>query len=274
MLLDVVVARQPGEVRPVAHLPFHVGHAGGAFAMPEGPGEIVGVQGRDVADGAVMDAADGFAHRRVVAPAKACPHRQPGFARRDGQGGDTPDSGSIDGHRLFAEDVLAGADGRLQVHGAEMRRRAQEHDIDAAADHLSIGVEADELPGGRHVDLVGEVGPGSQLFQAAGDAILEGVADGPELAVAVGQHRLGGRPGAAPAGADQADLERLVIAVGVRERRHMGQGCRCRDGRGGFQKGATIGRRGGTHVMSPAKRMSETGESFLCSLPTTYGREK
>ena len=35
VLLDVEVARQPGEVVPVAHLPFHVGPVGLAWLNPD-----------------------------------------------------------------------------------------------------------------------------------------------------------------------------------------------------------------------------------------------
>ena len=37
--------------------------------------------------------------------------------------------------------------------GPEARRRGQDHQVDARVDHLLVGVEADELPVLRHVDL-------------------------------------------------------------------------------------------------------------------------
>ena len=42
-------------------------------------------------------------------------------------------AGRIDGHRLLAEDVLAGLDRRLEMHRAEMRRRGKNDNIDPGA---------------------------------------------------------------------------------------------------------------------------------------------
>ena len=50
----------------------------------------------------------------------------------------------IDGHRLLAEDVLAGVDGGLQVQRAEVGRRAEQHDFRVAVHHPLVAVEAGE----------------------------------------------------------------------------------------------------------------------------------
>src|SRR5262249_3413091 len=71
VLLDVKIARKPGEVEPVAHLPFHIAPALLASAMPERAGVVIALHGNDVADGAVVDAGEGFAHGRVITPAQA-----------------------------------------------------------------------------------------------------------------------------------------------------------------------------------------------------------
>src|SRR5205807_7038766 len=70
VLLDDVVAGQPGEVQPVTQLPLHVGPPGLAVLMPQLAGVIDTVQGDDIADGAVVDALDGLALGVLVAVAQ------------------------------------------------------------------------------------------------------------------------------------------------------------------------------------------------------------
>src|SRR5262245_32568026 len=70
MLLDVMVAGQPSEIQPVAHLVFHLGPFGLAAAVPERAREIVFLDGADFADGAVEDALHRFADAIIVTPAE------------------------------------------------------------------------------------------------------------------------------------------------------------------------------------------------------------
>src|SRR6266478_1212346 len=59
VLLDDVVAGEPGKVEPVADLPFDIGHVA-TFAMPEAALVPVASCGGDGADGAVLDALHRF----------------------------------------------------------------------------------------------------------------------------------------------------------------------------------------------------------------------
>src|SRR5262245_28070518 len=123
MLLDDEIAREPGEVKPVAHLPLHVAPAALALAVPQGAGVVRGLDGDDIADGAVVDTVHDLAHRGMVAPAEAGNHGQAislGFPTR---GLNAADTGTIHGHRLLGEDVLARPHRRFQVSRPEMRRR-------------------------------------------------------------------------------------------------------------------------------------------------------
>src|SRR5262249_39045307 len=61
VLLDVEVARQPGEVVPVAHLVEHLGPAGLLRLRPSAAPIIVGEERQDFADCTVVDAPDGLA---------------------------------------------------------------------------------------------------------------------------------------------------------------------------------------------------------------------
>src|SRR5262249_384045 len=71
VLLDVEVARQPGEVVPVAHLPVHVGPAFPARLHPDAAAQVVALNRQDVAELAVPDAFDRVAEALVVAQAQA-----------------------------------------------------------------------------------------------------------------------------------------------------------------------------------------------------------
>src|SRR5262249_48864228 len=125
VLLDVEVAGQPGEVVPVAHLPFHVGPVLLAREHPDTAAQIVGLKATDVADGAVVDAANHLAVVRRIAQAQAGDDGQIAFAGFGAGGEHAPHAGGIDGDRLFGKDVAVRLDGGAQMRRPEMRRRAQ-----------------------------------------------------------------------------------------------------------------------------------------------------
>ena len=50
----------------------------------------------------------------------------------------------IDGDRLLGEDVLARLDRRLKMQRPEVRRRAEQDDVDTAVQKLLVGVEPHE----------------------------------------------------------------------------------------------------------------------------------
>ena len=65
------------------------------------------------------------------------------------------DAGGVDGERLLHEHVAALRHGVFHVDRPEGRGRGQQHDAAGAdaVDGLLVGVEAEELAVGRHVDL-------------------------------------------------------------------------------------------------------------------------
>ena len=185
MLLDVEVAREPGEVVPVAQLPLHVGPAGLPRLDPDPAAVIVGLECPDLSGFAVVNAPDRLLEAVGVTKAEAGNNGQVLFLRELAGLEHGPDAGRVDGDRLFGENVFSGVDGGAQMAGPEVGRLAQEHDIDAALEYLPVGAEADELPLFWNIDLGGCLAF-LQLFEAQAQAVLEGVAHGHELAIGVG----------------------------------------------------------------------------------------
>ena len=107
----------------------------------------------DVADRAVLQPLDRFEVARVVAALQADADHEVLLLGLFVGGQDAADAGRVDGDRLLHEDVLAGFDGGFEVDRAEAGRRGEDHQVGAAVDRLLVGVEADELPLGGHVDL-------------------------------------------------------------------------------------------------------------------------
>ena len=121
------------------------------------------------------------------------------------------DARRVDRERLLHEDVDALADGVLEMRRAEGGLRGQEHDVAGpeAVDRLAVGVEPDEAPLGRHVDLVLER---FEVLEARLDAVLEQVGHGVELdRAAGGREGVGQRARAPRAGADNGQLDRVVF---------------------------------------------------------------
>src|SRR6185312_9260754 len=179
-------------------------------AVPERAGEVSDVHGDHIADHAVVDALHRLALAEVVAVAEAGTNAEVPFLGEAGGGDNRTGSRGIDGDRLLAEDVFAGLDGGPEVNRPEAGRRAQQHDIDAAAEQLLVAVEAVEAAFRRHIDLGCDVLDVLQFGKASFEAIHEGVAHGDEFDVGVGAEGLLGGAGAAAAAADQADAEQVA----------------------------------------------------------------
>ncbi len=160
------------------------------------------------ADRAVHDPLHRLADGVVVTPAEAGDQAQSPLGRLLAAGQDRADAGGVDGHGLFAEDVLAGLHSGLEVLRAEVRRRGEDHHVHVALEHLLVGVEPGELPLLGHVDAVAE-GP-LQRAVAPGHALGEEVGHRHELGVRVGGHGVAGGPRPAPAAANQADPQHVA----------------------------------------------------------------
>ncbi len=90
----------------------------------------------------------------------------------------------------------------------EVRRAGDHHHVDAALDHLLVGVETDERVRVVHHELVGvhllQLRPGSL------DPLGEDVGHGHQAHVLAGVHGVGGRSAAPAAAADQPDLDHVA----------------------------------------------------------------
>src|SRR5262249_55353599 len=243
VLLDVEVARQPGEVVPVAHLPDHVAPVALTRLDPDRPTVVGRLQDEDLADGAVTDPPDGLAEAFIIAHAQAGDDRQALRLRPLAGGQDGADAGRVDGDGLLGEDVLAGLDRGREVDRPEVRRGAEEDDVDAAGDDLPVGVEADEAAPRRHVDPGRDRLVPREGVEALPEAVHERVAHGDELDGRVGPECLRGGPGAPAAAADESDPQH--VAAGGKGVGDGPQACR---GRGGPEE--LPSRDGRTHVRS------------------------
>ena len=134
--------------------------------------------------------------------------------------------------------MLAGGDGGFQMGRPEVRRRGENHDVDAAVDQFLIGIEAAEmmifgdgdLVAGFLLQLLGE------LVQAVFDFVFERIGHRHQLDVLIGVQGIVRRPGAAAAAADEAQLQRIVARRVNRSGKCQAAG-QCAGGdRGGFQK--------------------------------------
>ncbi len=227
VLLGVEVARKPGEIEPVAQLPFHVAPGRLANFMPQSVGVVSGLNGNNVANGTVVNALKRLPFTFVITVAETGDDAEPlplglGAGRHH-----AAHPGSVDGDRLFSEYMLACPHRGLDVHGPKMRRRTQQYGVHPTINHLLIGVEADELLVAWHRDLFGEPSLALQLPQARLEPIAERVTHGHQADVGIRLEGIGGCPGAAPPAANQADAQR--VRAGRVDKRHLCQCRRCRD---------------------------------------------
>src|ERR1019366_666921 len=117
VLFTDVIAGEPGEVKPIADLPFDIGHVGGAGGVPETALIPVAAGGGDGADVAAVDVLHRFDVAGLITALGAGHHGQVvavGFLERSQH---HADAGAIDADRFLGEQILAGGD-----HGANVVR--------------------------------------------------------------------------------------------------------------------------------------------------------
>ena len=156
----------------------------------------------------------------VVAPAEARDQREVLRLRQLLRGDDLAHPRRVRRARLLAEDVLVGVDRRRQVLRPEARRGRQQHHVDAAVDHLVVGIEAEE--GVVDLHAAPEFRAAPQAGRGALDDRFVDVGDGRQLVVRVRAQRLPGRAAAAPAGAHQTNLDGVRDRLGGDDARKAG----------------------------------------------------
>ena len=147
VLLDDVVAAEPVEVVPVAHLVFHFGLLRLARLATHRPRAVpVDARADDVADRAVVELLDGFDVPRVVVPLQADADHQVLLLGFFVGGQDAAHAGASTATGFSMKMCLPAFTAASKCMRAEAGRRGEDHEVDAAVDHLLVGVEADELP--------------------------------------------------------------------------------------------------------------------------------
>src|SRR3569623_1326233 len=94
---------------------------------------------------------------------------------------------------------------------SKMGRGGQQHHVDAAVDHLPIGVEADKAAFCCHVDACGSFGIGRlEQSYASFDLVRKDVAQRNKPCVRIGLEGLNRGAASAAAAAAEPDLQRIV----------------------------------------------------------------
>ena len=211
---------------------------------------VARINREDVANLASVNALIGFLVCLRPAPHKAIHEREIFLLRLLHTLDHRAHAGRIHRHRLLAKDVLARIHRRLDVQRTEARRRREKHHIHAAVDHFLIRVEAVEFPLLGHVKLVRLLLElRLQHLQRRVNLVAENIAHRPQLHVAVRLERLRCRARAAPAAADEADLDLILREVGSAHVFRNDDRRRDRESAGGFQKITTGGVRWRIHGM-------------------------
>ncbi len=179
VLFDDVITAEPGEVVPVAELPFDIGPAGFTVDDPDFATVPVGAGFDDIADGAVLEAFDGFEVTGLVS-ALGTGGDAEAFLFGEFTGFDHEACAlGVDGGGFFDEDVLACLDGGHELGGAEVGRGGEDDVIDVGeGEELVGGIPAGEAVVFAYDDGVGEV---FEVFAAGGEAVGEEVGEGDDL---------------------------------------------------------------------------------------------
>src|SRR5438445_6790642 len=151
VLLDDVIATNPSEVVPIAHLIFHLGELApvmlvqlGAALKPRCLAVPIGAHGNNVPDSTVMQSLDGLEISFVIMSLQPNHNFQILLLRFFCGGKKSPDAGSVGRHRLFRKNIFPLPNGLFKLHGTESRRRRQNHYI-GQRDGLFISLKPDEL---------------------------------------------------------------------------------------------------------------------------------
>src|SRR5665213_1980939 len=242
MLLDDVIAAQPHEVIPVAHLVFHFGLVRLARANPHAGVVPIDAEKAKVAKLPILNPLDGFDVVGLMMALKSDADLEVLFLGFLDGGQEFANALGIGRHRLFRKDVLALLDGVLEMNRPKSRRRRDDDQVGAGVDRLLIGVEADKLMIVLDIDLVAVLA--LERVVRTLEAIFKRVGHRDQFDRPLrGAQRLPGGAASATAAADERDLDRLIAGGMSRPRdKAIGGGYRGGGGRRGLYKIATGGR--------------------------------
>lgn len=199
-----VVAREPGEVIPIAQLIFHLAPLGLAVDQSVGPAQVITLNRHNLANLTPVHPLDRLAPPQMIAIGHARKHPRPVlFGQRVGFE-NLPDSGNIDRRRLLDEHVLPRPDGRQGVVRMEPGRTGDQDDV-AILDHPPIPVQPGKPPFTRHLNPTRE--HRSQRAERSLDLVGKNIRSRPEHGARVAMHRVADRARAASAATNQSELE-------------------------------------------------------------------
>src|SRR5215471_20870698 len=119
MLFYDVIAGEPGEVEPVAHLPFQIAPLWLSVLFPKAALIPVAARRNYVSNSAVVDNFHRFDIAGLVTALCAGSNSQP-FGQCFFVGSqDTANTGPINRHRFFSKNVLAGGDCGIEMRGTK-----------------------------------------------------------------------------------------------------------------------------------------------------------
>jgi hypothetical protein len=205
LFVDVIAAK-PVEVIPVAHLIFDFGLAFLARIYPDAAIIPINAQGVDIANSPVVQALQRLEVTGLMMALESDANLEVLAFGFGGGSEDFADAWGVHSHGFLHEDVLALADGFLEMDRAKTGRCCQNDHI-GERDGFFVGVKTDELAVGGDVYL------GAmrflQVFEGAVETVFEGVGHGNQLG-AWDIECLACRTRTASTTPDQSDFQRII----------------------------------------------------------------
>ena len=190
-------------------LPFNVTHARRATAgWAHGfhwSGQVGGIDGTYIADGALMYTLIEGATRQVIPPTEASHQCQILLLGYSGRLEDRTHARAVGGHGFLAKDLFARLDGRSQMLRPETRGGGQKNNIHVTIDHLLVSVQAYEACIVADFHAFPKFFAVHEVLKTTLQAILKYVAHSCKDHIFTGCQGLRGSAGTAAAAAYQAD---------------------------------------------------------------------
>ena len=225
MLLDDVIAGEPGVVEPVAHLVLDVTPVRLPGLVPQAALVPIGTRRDDVADGAILHALHRLEVRRMMPALRARDDAETFLRRLLERLEHRLVAVRIDEDRLLGEHVLAGCNRGLEVRRTEPGGRRENDVVHVGRDDLLERVPPRELPLRRNGGFVAVL---REVLETVLQPIGEEIADGVQPDALSGREHVVDRSRAAPARANQTNLD-FVRACRPGTRQVHGSGQRAAD---------------------------------------------
>ncbi len=207
MLLNNVISGQPCEIIPITNLVLDFRFT--RFTRQSGTRTTapVNAQGKDIADGTIMNAFYRFGVSLFVMPLKSNANFQILFLRFLIRREDLTHAGSVRRERFLHENMFSLPDRFFVMRRTKSRWRREQHYI-CSCDGVFIGVKTNKLPFLRNINLAGILF--LQTLKTAIDLALAHFRHGHQLNFSRVQ-RLTCRAGAASTATNQSNLDGVVV---------------------------------------------------------------